>query len=102
MKTLTREEVKKAFKEIVEKHGIPKAGAIYCKEELISAIIRNLSTYDETNIIYENGEFKVLSSISILRRYAPDYKFIGTVKAKEWFTKKQIKALHELGFGHQF
>ena len=102
MKTLTREEVKKAFKEIVEKYGKPKAGEIYCEEQLISEIIQSLSCYDETNITYEYGEFKVSPSIAILSKYAPDHKFIGTVKIDEWFTKGQIKALHELGFGYQF
>ena len=102
MKTLTRQEVKKAFKEIVEKYGNPRAGEIYCEDQLISAIVKNLTTYDETNITYENGKFEVSPGIAILKEYAPDYEVIGKVKVNEWFTKEQIKALHELGFGYQF
>ena len=102
MKTLTRQEVKREFKEIVGKYGKIKAGKIHCEEQLISEIVQSLSCYDETSITYEYGEFKVSPSIAILSKYAPDYKFIGTVKADDWFTKEQIKALHELAFGYQF
>lgn len=102
MKTLTRQEVRKAFNEIVNEYGEPKEGEIYCSDQLISAIISDLSAYDETNITYEYGEFKTSPSIAITREYAPDHKFVGTVKIEEWFTKEQIKALHELAFGYQF
>ena len=102
MKTLTRQEVKKAFNEIVEKYGKVRAGEIYCEEQLISEIINVLSAYGEANIIYEYGEFKVSPNIAITRKYAHDHTFIGTVIAEEWFTKEQIRALHELAFGYQF
>ena len=102
MKTLSRNEVKKAFNEIVEKYGKPTNGDIYCEEQLISAIVSDLSAYDETNITFEYGRFVVSPSISICKEYANDHTFIGTVKVEEWFTKEQIKALHELAFGYQF
>ena len=102
MKTLNRIEVKKAFNEIVSKYGKPKGGDIYCEEQLISAIVQDLSVFDETHITYEYGEFRVSPSIAITREYAPDHTFIGTVKKDEWFTKEQIRALHELAFGYQF
>ncbi len=102
MKTLTRQDVKKEFNEIVKEYGEPKKGEIYCENQLFSKIVSDLSIFDETNITYENGEFIVSPNIAILKEYAKDYKFIGTVKVDEWFTKEQIKALHELGFGYQF
>ena len=102
MKTLNRIEVRKAFNEIVEKYGKPTNGDIYCEDQLISAIVSDLSAYDETNITFEYGRFVVSPSISICKEYADDHTFIGTVKQEEWFTKEQIKALHELAFGYQF
>ena len=102
MKTLSRNEVKKAFNEIVEKYGKPKSGEIYCEDQLIAEIASNLCCYNETNITYEYGEFKVSPSIAILSKYAPDHTFIGTVKADEWYTPEQLKALHEVGFGYKF
>ena len=102
MKTLTRNEVRNAFNEIVSKYGKPNSGKIYCEDQLISAIVSDLSAFDETNIVYEYGEFRVSPSCSVLREYAEDHTFIGTVKKEEWFTKEQIRALHELAFGYQF
>lgn len=102
METLTRQEVKKAYNEIVEKYGKPKSGEIYCGEQLISEIASDLCTFSETNITFENGEFKVSPSLSITKEYAPDHTFIGTVKAKEWYTQEQLKALHEVSFGYRF
>lgn len=102
MKTLSRIEVRKAFNEIVEKYGKPKSGDIYCEDQLIAKIVSDLSCYDETHISYEYGEFRVSPSIAITARYAEDHTVIGTVKQEEWFTKEQIKALHELAFGYQF
>ena len=102
MKTLNRIEVKKAFREIVEKYGKPTNGDIYCEDQLISAIVNSLSCYDETNITFEYGRFVVQPSVWICKEYADDYTFIGTVKQEEWFTREQIKALHELAFGYQF
>lgn len=102
MKTLSRQEVKEHFQEIVEKYGKPKAGEIYIEEQLIAKIAYDLCAYDETNIIYEHGEFNVSPSLVIKREYAPDHTFIGTVKAEEWYTKEQRKAMHEVAFGYKF
>lgn len=102
MKTLSRIEVRKAFNEIVEKYGKPKSGEIYNDDHLIAAIASDLCVFDETHIIYEYGEFRVSSCIAITATYAPDYTFIGTVKANEWYTPEQIKALHEVAFGYKF
>lgn len=102
MKTLTRQEVKKAFSAIVEKYGKVRVGAIYTEEQLISEIINILSAYDSANIIYEYGEFKVSPDIGVAISYAPDYAFLGSVKIEEWFTKEQTIALHELAFGYRF
>lgn len=102
MKTLNRIEVRKAFNEIVNKYGKPKGGDIYCEDQLIAEIAHILCCYDEANITYEYGEFRVSPSVAILNKYAPDHTFIGTVMQEEWYTKEQMKALHEVGFGYQF
>ena len=102
MKTLTRQEVKQAFKEIVEKYGNPKTGDIYCEDQLISAIAKNLCAFDETYITYENGKFEVSPSVSIKKEYSDDYNFIGKIKAEEWYTEEQRRAMHEIAFGYQF
>ena len=102
MKGLNRIEVRKAFNEIVSKYGKPQSGKIYCEDQLISAIVSDLSAFDETHITYEYGEFRVSPNIAITAKYADDHTVIGTVKKAEWFTKEQIRALHELAFGYQF
>ena len=102
MKTLSRIEVKKAFKEIVEKYGKLKKGDIYCEEQLISAIVSDLSAYDETYITFEDGRFVTSPNVYMCKEHAEDKVYIGKVKKEEWFTKEQIKALHELAFGYQF
>lgn len=102
MKTLSRNEVIKAFNEIVNKYGKPQGGHIYCEEQLISKIVSDLSYFDETRVTYEYGEFRVSPNITITAKYAPDHTVIGSVKKEEWFTREQIKALHELAFGYQF
>lgn len=102
MKTLSRQEVKLAYREIVDKYGKPKSSEIYCEEQLIAAIASDLCAFDETNITYEYGAFKVSPSLSLVKEYAPDHTFIGTVKAEEWYTQEQLKALHEVAFGYKF
>ena len=102
MKTLSRQEVKKAYREIVEKYGRPTGGEVYCEDQLMQAIARDLCAFDETNITFEHGAFSVSPSLSVVSRYAPDHTFIGTVRAKEWYTQEQLKALHEVAFGYQF
>lgn len=102
MKTLSRQEVKKAFNEIVEKYGKPTNGDIYCEEQLIAAIAYDLCAFGETNITFEYGRFEVSPNLSIKNEYAPDHTFIGTVKSTEWYTAEQLKALHEVAFGYQF
>lgn len=102
MKTLSRIEVRKAFNEIINKYGKPNSGDIYCDDQLVAKIASDLCCFDETNITYEYGEFRVSPSIAITATYAPDHTFIGTVKADEWYTPEQRKALHEVGFGYKF
>ena len=102
MKTLSRQEVRKAFNEVVNKYGKPTNGDIYCEEQLISAIAYDLCAFGETNITFENGAFEVSPSLSIKKEYAPDYTFIGTVINREWYTQEQLKAMHEIAFGYQF
>lgn len=102
MKTLNRQEVRKAYNETVEKYGKPQNGGIYCEEQLIAAIANDLCAYDETNITFENGAFLVSPNIAITKTYAADHTFIGTVKASEWYTAEQLKAMHEIAFGYQF
>lgn len=55
MKALSRQEVRKAYREIVKNYGKPKNGKIYCEDLLIQAIAHDLCAYDETNIVYAYG-----------------------------------------------
>lgn len=102
MKGLSRAEVREAFNNIVEKFGEPTNGDIYCVDHLISQIAHTLCCYGEVNITYESGHFTVSPSLSICKRYSPDHTFIGTVFDKEWYSRDQLLALHEVGYGYKF
>ena len=62
-----------------------KALPIEVQEEVEST----LKAYDSVNIIFEYGEYKVRTSMAILREYASDHKVIGKVKKETVFTKEQ-------------
>lgn len=102
MEALSRQEVRKAYREIVKKYGKPKNGKIYCEDLLMQAIAHDLCSFDETNITYAYGAFTVSPRLRTIFSQARDYTFIGTVKAGEWYTQEQLKALHEVAFGYQF
>lgn len=102
MKSLSRAEVRQAFRDVVNRYGKPQAGDVYCEEQLIEKIAGTLCAYDEAHIVFEYGEFDVSPSLCIKAEYAPDHTFIGTVKSSEWYTAEQLKALHEVAFGYQF
>lgn len=102
MKGMTREEIKQAFRETVSKYGNPVSGDVYCEHQLIEKIAHDLCAYDETHITFEFGRFDVSPSLCIKAEYAPDHTFIGTVKAREWYSPEQLKAMHEIAFGYQF
>lgn len=100
--SMTRNEVIDEFDKIIKQYGKPQNGEVFHETQLIAKIVHDLSGYDETNIIYENSQFYVSPNSCVKCNYADDHKFIGTVKANEWFTSEQLKALHELCFGYQF
>ena len=102
MKILSRHELRWAFYDTIKKNDKPISGKIFNDKQLISAIVRDLSEYDETHIIYQNGKFEVSPHIVITSEYDKDYIYVGTAKAETWFTGEQLRALHELAFGYQF
>lgn len=102
MFNLTRENVANKFDEIVEKYGKPRNGRIFCVDQLIAKIVKELSTCRRVTIIYENGMFSVDTASIVKSEYTNDYVYVGDVIAEEWFSKEQLLALHELAFGYQF
>ena len=102
MKYLSRVNVQKSYREIVDLYGEPKKGKIHCLDQLMAEIVNALSAFDEVYLIYEYDEFHVSTGIALQAVYAPDFHFIGTIKADDWFTRDQLRALHELAFGYQF
>ena len=48
-----------------------------------------LKVYNETHVTFENGHYKVSSSISLLAKYPEDFKVIGDYKANEVFTAEE-------------
>lgn len=102
MKYLTRKELEQKFEQVITKYGKPSNGEIFCFGHLISKVVEYLSCFDECHIIYENGVFNVSASVCIKAIYPSDYTFLGSVRAKNWFSKEQLRALHELAFGYQF
>lgn len=61
-----------------------------------------LTAYEECNVIFENGAYQVSPDISIKSKYAKDYKWIGTFKAKEIFTKEERKSNFKKVFGYEY
>lgn len=78
MKYLSKEELEKLPKELVEE------------------VKGTLKAYDETHITYEYGKYKEMPMIGICANYAPDHKFIGTVRAVDIYTlEERIKNYEE-------
>lgn len=99
---MTRQEVKQAFNDIVAKYGKPQRGEIYFDDQLIAKIAYDLCAYSETYITYENGQFLVSPMVCMSSNYADDFTAIGKVKADEWYTPEQRRAMHEVAFGYMF
>lgn len=100
MEYLNRQQVIAKFDELVEKYGNPKRGTIFNKEQLMGKIAYELCKNKEVTIMYGNNSFFVSSNEEHLK--AVDYKIIGIVKPDEWFSKEQLKALHEVTFAFEY
>ena len=106
MKTLTRQEVKKAYHEITNKYECKEKTkgikGIFREDQFFAEIVKVLSFYGFCNIIFDNGCWDISPVLCLRKSYADDHTYVGVVKANEWFTEEQLKALHELSFGYQF
>lgn len=52
-------------------------------------IRETLKAYDEVNVEFEYGEYRVLTGVMLTATYAPDHRFVGTYKANEVFTLEE-------------
>lgn len=57
--------------------------------EVQEEVKRNLKSYSETNVIFENGKYTVSPAIMIKKVYAEDHRFIGVYYAEDIFTKEE-------------
>ena len=48
-----------------------------------------LKVYDWTHVTFENGQYKVSSSVSLLAKYPENFRVIGEYKASEVFTEEE-------------
>lgn len=55
-------------------------------KEVKEKIRYTLRAYDEAHVTYENGSYKVSVGVALTATYAPDFKVIGTITAKEVYT----------------
>lgn len=83
MKYLTKEELERLPKELVEK------------------VKNTLKAYSETNIIYEYGEYKEMPAYGIYGTYAPDFKVIGSVRQEDIYTLEERIANYESEFNER-
>ena len=52
--------------------------------------VRNtLKAYDEVTVDFENGDYHVMTGCLLKASYAPDFRSVGTFKAKEVFTEDE-------------
>lgn len=94
MNTLSRTELKKSFRNIVDIYGLSVNSHIHTEQELISTVAQSLSRYDKIYVIFAYGCFMVTTS-RISFSMAHDYIFIGSVSASDWYTPAQLLALRE-------
>jgi len=71
---------------------ISKEELLKLPTDVVEDVKSTLEIYNECNITFENGKYKVSSAICISSEYAPDHKFIGVVYANDIFTKEEIEA----------
>lgn len=57
--------------------------------EIQNEIRETLKCYDEVNVIFENGEYKVRMGYMLQREYSSDFKIIGEFKANEVFSDNE-------------
>lgn len=55
-------------------------------KEVQDKVKNTLKAYDEAHVTYENGDYKVSVGVALTATYAPDFKVIGTITAKEVYT----------------
>lgn len=60
-----------------------------------------LKAFDECNIVFENGEYRVSTSIAITATYAPDHKVIGYVYQDDFYTIEERKKNYFEEFGEK-
>lgn len=82
MKKLNKEEIERLPKEIQEE------------------IYKTLKSYDEVNIVYENGEYHVNTYVGLFASYSPDHRVIGDVRKEDVFTEEEqiinyMEAFHD-------
>lgn len=68
-------------------------------KELVEDVKKTLKCYDETYITFDYGEYKEMPAIGIYGKYAPDHKFIGTVRAEDIYTLEERIENYESEFG---
>lgn len=82
MKRLSKNEVELLPKEIKEK------------------VYETLKCYDNVNVEYENGQYKVRTYIGLVNEYAQDHKMIGEVYAEDIYTSEERAKNYEEQFGY--
>lgn len=83
-----------------KKYAISKEQLEALPEKVCAKAKDILKAYDEVNITYEYGEYKVSSCISICAYYAPDHKFIGTAYAEDIYTSAERRQNYKDEFGY--
>lgn len=69
-------------------------------QEIKEAIKFDLGMYDETHVTFENGRYVVSPNIVLRNHYSNDFKFIGTYKAKEIFTRDEHITAEIMAYGY--
>jgi hypothetical protein len=59
-------------------------------KEVIKEAKGTLRAYDSVQVIYEDGQYKVMTGYLLRHEYPEDFKVIGTIHSKDVYSEKEM------------
>ena len=67
---------------------------------IVNEVKRVLKVYDECDVLYEYGYYKVMIDCVVKSKYGEDYKYIATFKNTDIYTEEERRQYYKEVFGY--